>query len=172
MKLKERLFGEFKTYWANVLYITLFFTIFTSYKRLILAHYQIVYGEYGISLIKALVLAKIILIAEHLHLGRGLENKPLAYPTLYKSFLFTVCVAIVNVIEFMIRGFIKAKGFEGVADILMGHFSYEWVAWMLATFVIFIPFFAMRELRRVLGKGKVSELFFKKSSGAKLSGSE
>jgi len=162
MRLRQKIFGEFRTYWLNVLYITLFFTIFTSYKRLILAHYQIAYGEYGISLIKALVLAKIILIAEHLHLGRGLENKPLAYPTLYKSFLFTICVAIVNVVEFMIRGFLKAKGLNGATGMFMGHFSYEWVAWMLATFVIFIPFFAMRELSRVFGRGKISELFFRK----------
>ncbi len=162
MSLKQKFFGEFKAYWINVLYITLFFSIFTNYRRLILAHYQIVYEEYGVSLIKALVLAKIILIAEHLHLDRGMENKPLAFPTLYKSFLFTVGVAILNVIEFMIRGFLKAKGFAGAGNVFMGHFSYEWIAWMLATFVIFIPFFAMRELGKTLGKGKISELFFGK----------
>jgi hypothetical protein len=166
MGLKKKIFSEFKTYWVNVLYIALFFTIFTSYKRLILAHYQIVYGEYGISLIKALVLAKIILVAEHLHLGRGLENRPLVYPTLYKSFLFTVCVAIVNIIEFMIRGFLKAKELSGATDMFMEHFSYEWVAWMLATFIVFIPFFAIRELGRVLGRGKISELFFNKKTSA------
>jgi hypothetical protein len=162
MNFKQKFFGEFKAYWVNVLYITLFFTIFTNYRRLILAHYQIIYEEYGVSLIKALVLAKIILVAEHFRLGRGLEDKPLAYPTLYKSFLFTICVVLVNVIEFMIRGFLKANGLTGATDMVMAHFSYEWAAGMLTTFVIFIPFFAMRELGRVLGRGKIRELFFQK----------
>lgn len=162
MNFKHKFFQEFKTYWVNVLYITLFFSIFTNYRRLILAHYQIAYGEYGVSLIKALVLAKIILVAEHFHLGRGLENKPLASPTLYKSFLFTVCVAILSVIEFMLHGFLKTKDLIRATDVFVGCFSYEWFAGMLATFVIFIPFFAMRELGRVLGRGKISELFFQK----------
>lgn len=161
-KLKEKLAEELKTYWINVLYITLFFTVFTNYKRLILAGYDIAYENYGISIIKALVLAKTIIIADHLHLGRRLEQKPLVYPTLYKSLLFTVCVAILNIIEFMVRGFIQTKELVIAPVLFMKHFSYTWFASILATFVLFIPFFAMRELERVLGRGKVTDLFFRK----------
>jgi hypothetical protein len=162
MKLKEKFWGEFKMYWANVLYITLFFSIFTDYRRLILAHYNITYEYYGISVIKALVLAKIILVAEHLHLGRGLEKKPLIYPTLYKTSLFTVCVAVISVIEAMIRASLKAKGAIDVPDVFIKCFSYEWFAEMLTVFILFIPFFGIKELARALGRGKVKELFFKK----------
>jgi hypothetical protein len=130
---------------------------------LILAHYHIAYEYYGISVIKALILAKVILIAEHLHIGRGFENKPLAIPTLYKSFVFTICVGILNVIEFIIHGFMKAQSLDKVAEVFIKRFSYEWFADTLVIFFLFIPFFAIRELGKVLGKGKITELFFHKN---------
>ena len=167
MGLKQKVLRGLKAYWINVVYITLFFSIFTDYRRLILAHYQIPYRDYGISLIKGLILAKVILIAEHFHLGAGFENKPLVYPTLYKSFLFTVCVAALGVIEAMIRGLLRAEGFTGVQKMVIKCFTYDWFAGMLIVFAAFIPFFAIKELSRVLGEGKISALFFRKGAKTK-----
>jgi hypothetical protein len=166
MSIKQRIFGELRTFWGNVIYITVFFSIFTDYRRLILAHYNIVYEFYGISIIKALVLAKVILIAEHLHLGQGLEKKPLIYPTLYKTGLFTICVAILSIIEAVIRALLKMKGVIDVPDVFTKCFTYEWLAEILIVFILFIPFFGVKELARVLGRGKIKELFFKKSIDA------
>ena len=55
---KEKLFLEMTAYWINVVYLTILFAVFTSYRRLILADYDISYSNWGVSLIKALVLAK------------------------------------------------------------------------------------------------------------------
>ncbi len=52
---------------------------------------------------------------------------------------------------------------EGVMAFL-GKGSYEVLAGGLVIFAAFIPFFALREVARVLGgEGKVLALFFKKS---------
>jgi hypothetical protein len=166
MGIKQKILSGLKNYWINVFYITLVFSVFSSYRRLILAHYQISYENYGISLINGLILAKVILVAEHLHIGRGFEDRPLAVPVLYKSFLFTVCVMILSIAESNIRGFWKAKACGSAFDTFLGTVSYEWLAGMLAVFVIFIPFFAIRELERVLGSGKISKLFFQRREGA------
>ena len=100
MNFKQKFFGEFKAYWVNVLYITLFFTIFTNYRRLILAHYQIIYEEYGVSLIKALVLAKIILVAEHFRLGRGLRISLWRIRRFINHFYLLYALSFVNVIDY------------------------------------------------------------------------
>lgn len=163
MNVKQRIFGELRTFWGNALYITVFFSIFTDYRRLILAHYNIVYEFYGISIIKALVLAKVILIAEHLHLGQGLEKKPLIYPTLYKTLLFTISVAILSIIEALVRALLKTKGLIDLPNVFIKCFTYEWFAEMFTVFILFIPFFGIKELARALGRGKIKELFFKKS---------
>ncbi len=165
MRLKEKILREFKAYWINVLYITVFFSIFIDYRRLILAHYQISYKAYGISLINGLVLAKVILVAEHLGLGRRFEDKPLIFPTLYKSFLFTLCVAVLSVVESLVRDFFRAGASVVVPDAFLKCFSYEWFAGMLIVLAAFIPFFGIRELSKVLGEGKISELFFRRKAG-------
>ena len=66
------------------------FAAFTQYRRFILAAYDITYTNYGFTVIKALILAKVIMIGAVLRLGRGLEQKPLIYPTLYKTAVFTL----------------------------------------------------------------------------------
>lgn len=161
---KRKILHEFIDYWSSVLYMAIFFGVFVNYRRLILAHYQIVYEEYGISVIKALVLAKVVLVAESLHLGRRFDDKPLIVPTLYKSFQFTVCVALFNLAESLIRSFIRGKGAVAGADGLMSRFNYEWFAGALIVFFAFIPFFAVRELRKVLGEGTIAKLFFQRRS--------
>ena len=161
---KQRIFRELIEYWSIVLYLAIFFGVFTNYRRLILAHYHISYEAYGFSVIKALVLAKVILVAESLRLGRGLEDKPLIVPTLYKGFLFTICVALFNVVESMIRGFIHGSGLMGAVSEFTGRFNDELFAGALVVFFAFIPFFAVRELGRVLGEGTISKLFFRRRS--------
>jgi hypothetical protein len=159
---KQKILHEMIDYWLTVLYMALFFGVFFNYRRLILAHHQISYEDYGISVIWALVLAKVVLVAESfLRLGRRFEEKPLIVPTLYKSFIFTVCVALFHVVESMIRSFIHGMGLMGAVDELMSRYNYEWLAGALVVFISFIPFFAVRELRQVLGEGTIGKLFFK-----------
>ena len=44
---KRKLFHEMTAYWINVAYLTLLFAVFTSYRRLILANYDITYSNWG-----------------------------------------------------------------------------------------------------------------------------
>jgi len=161
---KQKILHEMIEYWLIVLYMALFFGVFFNYRRLILAHHQILYEAYGISVIKALVLGKVVLVAESLRLGRGFEDKPLMVPTLYKSFIFTVCVALFNVIESMILSFVHGMGPMGAVDELISRYNYEWFAGALVVFFAFIPFFALRELRRVMGEKTLRQLFFQRRS--------
>jgi hypothetical protein len=149
-----------------VIYMAIFFGAFSSYRRFLLAHYGISYGEYGISVIRALVLSKVVLIAEALHLGRGYEDKPLVVPTLYKTALFTSCVAIFDIAEGLLRGVIGGLGPMGAVHDVMSRFNYEWLSRAMVIFFAFIPFFAVRELRRVLGDG-VTDVFFHRRSTTK-----
>jgi hypothetical protein len=163
---KHKLFLEMTAYWINVLYLSLLFAVFTSYRRLILANYDISYSNWGISVIKALVLAKVIMVGSLFHFGRSLEKKPMILPTLFKSVLFTLWVALFALVESAIRGFLHGKGLAGALDHLLSGGTHEFFSKCLVVFVAFIPFFAFRELGRVLGKGKIWELFFRKGSVA------
>ncbi|MFA5272478.1 MAG: hypothetical protein WC412_09120, partial [Candidatus Omnitrophota bacterium] len=61
-----------------------------------------------------------------------------------------------------------AEGFDGVQRMVIKCFTYDWFAGMLIAFAVFIPFFAIKELSRVLGEGKISALFFHKGAETKI----
>jgi hypothetical protein len=159
---KHKLFLEMTAYWINVVYLTILFSVFTSYRRLILANYDISYSNWGISLIKALVLAKVITVGSLFHFDRSLENKPLIFSTLFKSIMFTFWVVLFALVESAIRGFLHGNGLVGALDHLLSEGTDEFYAKCLVVFVAFIPFFAFKELGRVLGKGKIWGLFFRR----------
>ena len=157
--LKERLKRELIEYGINVFYLTLVFAAFTNYHRLMLAVHEITYTNYWIALIKALILGKVITIGGLVGLGRGLEDKPLVYPTLYKTLVFTLFVAAFKVIETGIKAVYAGVGFvSGVAELSEQGFLF--LADSLVILVAFIPFFAIRELARVWGGNKLRDLFF------------
>ena len=168
---KQKVLHELKSYWLLVFYMAIFFGVFTTYRRLLLAHYGISYADYGISVIRALVLGKVVLVAEALRLGRRFDEKPLMVPTLYKTFLFTLCMALFDIAEGLVRGFIGGLGPTGAVHEVMSRFNYEWLSRALVIFFAFIPLFAVRELRRVLGEGAIG-IFFRRSSAAEAGGDQ
>ena len=156
---------EMTIYWINVLYLTLMFAAFTQYRRLILAAHDITYTNFGVAIIEALVLAKVIMIGDAFRLGRHLEQKPLIYSTLLKTVVFSIFVGIFTILEHMVKGLWKGEGLSGGIVNFFGKGHNELLAGCLVTFVAFIPFFAFRELGRVLGQGKIWSLFFKIRDG-------
>ena len=166
MDWKRKLFLEMTAYWINVVYLTLLFAVFTSYRRLILANYNIGYANWGVSFLKALVLAKVIMLGGLVPLGRRLETKPLMLSTLFQSALFTCWVTLFALGESTVRGWLHGKGMAGALEHLLSEGTHEFYAKCLVVFVAFIPFFAFKELGRVLGKGIIWDLFFRKGPGA------
>ena len=157
---KQKTVHEMMEYFINFMYLAGFFGLFTWYRRLILAEYQITYLNYSFSVIEALVLAKVIMIGDILRLGRGLQERPLIFPTLYNTVVFSVWVLLFTVFEHTVGGLLRGKGLAGGFEEIMGRGKYELLARFMVVFFAFIPFFAFKELGRVLGEGKIRELFF------------
>lgn len=160
--LKQKILHEVKVYWVYVVYLTLVFGAFIWYRRLILADVGITYTDYGVALIEAFIFAKVIMIGDAIHLARGLENKPLIFPAFLKTVIFTLFVGLFVFIEHAIKGLVNGKGAVGGVMEFLGKGPYEVLAGSLVIFAAFIPFFALREVARVLGgEGKILALLFK-----------
>jgi hypothetical protein len=163
--LKQKAYHDLKEYLLVVLYLWLVFGLFILYKSLILNEEHISYLARGVALINALVLGKFILMARALHLGDTGKEAPLIYPTLLKSFLFSVVVASCKILEDAAVGFYHHKPFsDSIADLGGGTLK-GILTLTLLLFVLLIPFFAVGELQRVLGEGKLAQLFFRRSNG-------
>jgi len=170
VKWWERIIHEIGEYALIVIYLTLVFAAFIQYRRLILAAHDITYTNYGIAVIEALILGKLIMVGALFRLGRGLEEKPLIVPTVYKTVLFSLLVAVFAVVEHAIKGLWMGKGLAaGVMNFLDKGF-HELLAGSLVIFVALLPFFAIRELGRVIGTDKMWALFFRGRTGQKVEG--
>jgi hypothetical protein len=95
-------------------------------------------------------------------LGRGLEQKPLIVPTLYKTAVFTLFVVAFAVLEHAIKGLWTGTGIMGGVAEFFEKGSHELLANSLVVFVAFIPFFGVKELGRVVGEEKIRRLFFRR----------
>jgi hypothetical protein len=158
--LKQKGIEQMKEFLLIALYLWLVFGLFIVYKSVILAQYHIAFAYHGFALINALALGKVMLVAKHLHLGERFDHAPLIYPTLLKSALFTVVLACFKILEDAAVGLYHGKSFaESIAD-LGGGTSQAILTLTLLLFVMLIPFVGFGELQRVLGEGKLKQLFF------------
>jgi hypothetical protein len=162
MSLKEKAIHESMQFGGISLYLALFFCAVATYRMLLLSDFQNAYFNYGASLINALVVAKVILIGEYAHLGRRAEDRPLLLSTFYKAFVFGLLLLAFHLVEEWIKQ--RLHGSTMVAAFHEMDFD-ELLGRALMTFCTFLPFFAFRELRRVLGEERFRSLFFHPRSG-------
>jgi len=162
--LKERAIEELKLFWIITLYLWVFLGSFTVYRRLIIAETGATYLHYGIALIEALVIAKVILIGKMFGFSRRFEDMPLIVPVLYKSVLFGMLVLLFGVIEHLVEGWFHKQGLVGGFRDIDELGAYELGARVLMLVAAFVPFFAFAEIGRVLGAQKLAAMFFSKRS--------
>ena len=164
--LKERAIEELKAYWVITLYLWLFLGSFTIYRRLILAETGVPYLHYGIALIEAMVIAKVVLIGRIFGFSRRYDHLPLIVPVIYKSLLFALLVLAFGVLEKTADGLFHREGvlsgLQKIAEVGL----YEIGARTLMLTMALVPFCAFSELGRVLGLARLGSLFFGKREAA------
>jgi hypothetical protein len=157
--VKQRLEHEMKEYLVIAAYLAAFFLSFTTYRKLVLAEYHVGYFAYGWALMEAMILAKVILIGQVMHLGDRFRDRPLIVSTLWKSIVFSLLVALFVVLEHVVAALLHHRSIASEFQLTGGQ-GYEMLARVQLMLVAFVPFFAFREISVVLGEGKLLELFF------------
>jgi hypothetical protein len=154
---KEKAKHEFVEFVVIAGYLAFFFCALVTYTMLLMRKYDVHNDvlNYGFALINALVIGKVILIGEMMHLGRGYEKRPLWQSVLLKSVVFSVLVLVFHIVEEMVKRIIHGQPRGTVWHNLQWE---DMVARVLVIFCAFIPLFGFRELRRVLGEEKLYAL--------------
>ena len=167
--LKQKAYHELKEFFGIALYLWVILALFQLYRSLLLREEHIsAVAHQGFAIINALALGKVLLIAKALHLGDWADDRPLIYPTLLKSALFTIVLACFKILEDAGLGMYRGKSFqESIAELGGGTLN-GILCVSLILFVTLIPFFVLTELQRVLGEGKLLQLFFRPRSSFKL----
>ena len=159
-RIKQIAYEQLKEYFVVAVYLWIVFGLLVMFKAVILAEQRIAFVYHGFAIINALALAKVMLVAKDLHLGERFDEAPLIYPTVLKSALFAVVLACFKILEETAIGLYHGKSFrQSIAELGGG----SWTAILTLTllmFVVLIPFVGFGELQRVLGAGKLAQIFF------------
>lgn len=163
-KLTQKIVHEFRVYFIYTAFLLLLFTAFTSYERVLLDELNIENLPYGYCLVKALIMAKVIMLGEAMNLGQKYAGKALIIPVLYKTIIFCIFLLILLTIEQLIRGVLAGHSVKNVYEIFIAQRFDISIAKVMIMFFIFIFFFSVMETARALGHNKLYDMFFKGSS--------
>ena len=146
------------------LYLWVVFGMLALHESIILSQHQIYYVSHGLAVVNALVFAKVMLVAEDLHLGHRFHNKPLIYSVLIKSILFAIALICFHIVEHVLIGMWDGKPMaESIAEVganrLVGIISLGIIG-----AVALAPFFLLSEISRVIGRDNFWALFFQRRS--------
>lgn len=164
--LKQKAVEETKRLLFITAYLWVLFSVFEVHRAIVLRQQHVVYSyRVGFSLINAFILAKVILMADALHVGKRFREKPLVGAILLNSALFAAILIFFNFVEEVLVGMFHGKtiaesmpnlgGGGGEGELLVG----------ILVFVVLIPFFAFRELSRAIGEEELHALLFRRKAG-------
>ena len=163
--LKQRVFDEVAKFATIVFYLWVMFGTFALHESVVSEKDHINYHFYGFALVNALILGKVMLIAEDLHFADWLKDRPLIYPILCKAVAFSILFLVVDVVEEVVVGVFKGMTIgQSIPDIGGGSLSGVIFVGIILS-VALTPFFAFREIGRVLGERELHSLVF--TEGAK-----
>ncbi|MBV8553366.1 MAG: hypothetical protein JOY54_18870 [Acidobacteriaceae bacterium] len=160
--LKQKAYHELKEYLVITLYLWVIFVLLELHKSVVLGERYIDIARQSFAIINALALGKVMLIARDLHLGEVVHDTSLIYPTLLKSALFSLLLAAFKILEDAAVGLYHGRSFSQSIEDLGGGTWRGIFSLTAIVFVVLIPFFAFTELERVLGEGRLEQLFFRR----------
>jgi hypothetical protein len=164
--LPQKALREFKEMAALALYLYICLGAVLLLKAAVLQDVGVNFVIWGIAAVKALLLAKFMLLGRALQLGKRFRDRPLIWPTLYHALMFLILLLVLTTIEEIVVGSIRHRSlFESLTHVV-GHSVFEGIAVCLILFLILVPYSAFVCLADVLGERETLRLFFMDGSRA------
>jgi hypothetical protein len=159
---KDKAKDQIRNFTLMFLYLWVVFGMLAIHESIILAQHQIAYVSHGLALVNALIFAKVMLVAEDLHLGHRLDDKPLVYSILFKSLLFGITLICFHIVEHVLIGMWHGEPVaESISKIGADNLEGMVSIGIIAT-VALIPFFILREISRAMGQENFFSFFFQR----------
>lgn len=162
--LTARLVHEIKQLFFMFFYLWLVCGLFVLNQTLILGERNINYAVHGLAFINALVLAKVMLVAEDVRFADRFTNRALIYPILYKAFAFAILFIAAYALEKMLVGLMAGESAAASLPYLGTNTLKGVVCLWAIIFVSLIPFFTIREIGRVIGGHELWDLVFRRGT--------
>jgi hypothetical protein len=158
--LHQRAVHELKEFVILTVYLYVTLGAVVLMKTAVLHTQGIEFVPWGIAIVKALVLAKFMMLGNAMRIGERYPTSPLIWPTLHKAFVFLLLLVILTIIEEAVVGLFHHQSIVASLSDLVGRRLEETLAGFVILLLVLIPFFAFRVLGEALGEGKLERMFF------------
>jgi len=162
----HKLVEEIRAVVIATLYFAVCFGVLMVLKRLYLADYEIKFHGFSLALVGALIVAKVVLLMEHVSPGQWVRRHAVAVGVILRTSVQTLGVAIALLLE---RGFEARNehgGFvSGVTWVLQHRDVHRVWADTIGVGCALFGFNVLSALQRHLGEGQLSRLFLSRPSG-------
>jgi len=118
--LRQRTIHEFKEFAILTVYLYITLGAVILMKTAVLHTHGIDSVAWGIAIVKALLLAKFILIGQAMKIGERHATGPLIWPTLHMVFAFLVLLVILTTIEEVLVGLLHGQSIAASLGDLFG----------------------------------------------------
>lgn len=158
---------EFRMVLPPTLFFFVGFNLILFTKRLILAEHMIEFAGALIATMAALVVGKVVLVADKMPYLRRFDHAPLARPILFKTVVYTFLVFVVRILESFVHYLIEggAVGGGGFWEHWLAQFSWnQFIATQMWIFVLFLIYVTASEINDLVGDGELFKIFFTRRS--------
>lgn len=157
------LLHELRQVLPPTIFFFLGFNLILFTKRLILADHLIQFAGFFIATMSALVVGKVVLVADKIPLLRRFDHLPLAAPILFKTVVYTLLVFVARLLEAFVHYAIEGGviGHGGFIEHQIGIFSWhQFIATQMWILVLFLVYVTASEINALLGDGELFKIFF------------
>lgn len=170
--LKEKAIEEVRAFLVMALYLWFVFALMLLNEAVILKKPNLNVLGQGFAVINALVMAKVMLIADDLGLGRQFDRLPLIWSIFYKAVLFGLLFVAFHELEHYVVGLFHGDS-KTMTLPTVGGGTWAGAACIWAAMAVSLaPFFAIREISKLVGVGRVWRLMFQPGARAAFAAEE
>jgi hypothetical protein len=168
-RLKDKVLHEGVRFAQMVAYLFAIFAVFQLHEYVVLADQHISYTRWGFALINALILAKVMLVADDLRLGNWRSPWAPIYSVPLRSLLFALVFIVFDVVEKIFVGAFHGRSISESLPTYGGGGVLGTVLVGVIVSVALVPFFAIVEISRAMGPGELVKLLLKRREDAVVS---
>jgi len=149
--IRERLSHEAKAYAMLAAYLFVCFAALYNLKAAVLAEEGVAFAPFAVAAVKAMVLAKFVMLGEALRFGHRFAGRPLIVVVLARSLMFLALLVVLTVIEHMLEGLIHGlTATEALREAFAGRMR-EVIASAILLWLVLLPYLGIQHIARQLG---------------------
>ena len=159
--LKKRIYHELLELLPPTIFFLIAFHVIAISRALMLRQYGVSVSVVAGATIGALVVAKVVLIADLLPFINRFPEKPLIYNVVWKTVIYVLGALVVHYLEHLVPlwwrdGDFVAANSHLMTEVVWPHF---WAVQLLLVMLLFV-YCAFREFVRAVGRREVVAMFF------------